>query len=166
MSLPFEIENRRAEIAAEVQQQGAELLEIHFRSAQGRSVITLIVDRPGGVTLEDCVRVNRRISAWLDELSAAYEAEAADFIKGNYYLEVNSPGIDRPLKTEKDFVRAQGRPVKITWRDAEGKVRTITGDVEAATAQAVTIHEAGGGHSVHIDLASVIKAQRDVRFKP
>ena len=63
MSLPFEIENRREEIIAEVEKLGADLLEIHFRSAAGRSVITLIVDKPGGVTLADCVRINQRLSA-------------------------------------------------------------------------------------------------------
>ena len=116
-----------------------------------------------GVTLADCVRINQRLSAWLDDLSAIYANEESDFIKGSYYLEVNSPGLDRPLKTEKDFLRAAGQPVKVIWRDAEGKVKTLAGDVAGVTAEAVTIREAHTSHPVDIALGSVIKAEREIK---
>lgn len=165
MSLPFEIEKKRGEIEREVESEGAELVEIQFRHTGGRSVIALIVDKRGGVTLDECVRINQRVSRWLDDLSVLYEGETGDFIRGAYLLEVSSPGLDRPLKTEKDFKRAEGQTVKLTWRQADGRVVTAVGQVGAAGEGRVSIRFSDSIGTMDVPLESIVKAVREIRFK-
>ncbi|HTL71474.1 MAG TPA: ribosome maturation factor RimP [Candidatus Eisenbacteria bacterium] len=166
MSLPFEIEQRRDEIRSEVEKFGAELVDISFHHAGHRSVITLIVDKESGVTLEDCVRINHSVSAWLDELSAQYAAGGTDFLKGSYFLEVNSPGLDRPLKTERDFRRALGQTLRFSWRGAENRVFTGAGDVIAVDDGRITVRFEGGADvPVVLELGSIVKAVREIKFK-
>jgi len=84
--------------------QSLELVEL-FCQHEGRNLrVRLLVDKPaGGITVGECVRVNRGISALLEE---------KEIIRENYILEVNSPGLDRTLKVKQDFFRCQGRKVK------------------------------------------------------
>jgi ribosome maturation factor RimP len=71
-------------------------------------LLRLFIDKPGGVTLDDCSEVSREVSAILD---------VEDLVPSAYRLEVSSPGLDRPLRKPADFVRFAGQPVKIKTRD-------------------------------------------------
>jgi ribosome maturation factor RimP len=84
---------------------GMELVHLEMRHEAGGQVLRLYIDKEGGVTLDDCARVSRQVSAQLD---------SEDPIPGRYTLEVSSPGLDRPLTSEKDFARFAGRQVKVT----------------------------------------------------
>jgi ribosome maturation factor RimP len=66
------------------------------------------MDKPGGVTLEDCQRVSEELGDHLD---------VEDFIEYPYHLEVSSPGLDRPLTCDQDFVRFVGQEARISTRD-------------------------------------------------
>ncbi|GMR04462.1 MAG: ribosome maturation factor RimP [Thermodesulfobacteriota bacterium] len=90
-----------------VEGAGLELVDVTYGAGQGRSVLRVYIDRPGGVTIDDCVAVSRELSALLD---------VEDFIPGGYCLEVSSPGLDRALKKEKDFLRFIGSKVRIRTR--------------------------------------------------
>lgn len=166
MSLPFEIENKRETIRQEVQTFGAELLEIQFRRVGPRSVITLIVDKDGGVTLDDCVKINQRIGQVLDELTAEIAAEtpSVDFLKGSYFLEVNSPGLDRPLRSERDFARAKGDTVRLVYRDVSGVARDYTGEIREVEGGSVRFVRPKGD-TLEVKLESILKATREIRFK-
>ena len=83
---------------------GMELVHVEARRESGGIVLRLYIDREGGVTLDDCARVSRQVSAELD---------ADDPLPGRYTLEVSSPGIDRPLTKERDFQRFSGQTVRI-----------------------------------------------------
>jgi ribosome maturation factor RimP len=86
---------------------GMELVDLEFKR-EGRSwALRLFIDKPGGVTLDDCAEVSREFSALL---------EVEDPIEAAYRLEVSSPGIDRPLKTPADFNRFAGQMVKVKTR--------------------------------------------------
>lgn len=87
---------------------GMELVEIEFRREGRTQVLRLYIDKPGGVTLDDCADVSRELSAVLD---------VEDVIPGRYLLEVSSPGLNRPLTKEADYLRAIGRLVKIRTRE-------------------------------------------------
>ena len=156
--LPFEIENRMQAIRAEVERDGIELLEVHFRrSGSMRGVLTLIVDKPGGVTLDDCADVNRRLGSYLDR-----EAETeAGFLGGSYYLEVNSPGLDRPLRTPKDFERAKGERVRVAWKAENGAGLVATGDLLQVSAESIEVGEKNG--PLRISFTAITKASRDVK---
>lgn len=84
--------------------------------------LRVFLDKPGGMELEDCQWVSERLEAKLDEL---------DPVRESYYLEVSSPGLDRPLKKEADFVRHAGDKVEIhTFAPLDGRkliVGTLVG---------------------------------------
>ena len=81
-----------------------ELVDVEYVKEGGEFFLRIYIDKDGGVSLNECELVTRALNPILDE---------KDPIKDNYYLEVSSPGLDRPLKKEKDFVKYQGRDVEI-----------------------------------------------------
>lgn len=76
------------------------------------------IDKEGGITIDDCVDVSRKLSDKLDE---------DDFIDGEYILEVSSPGLGRTLKRERDFEKSVGREVDVKFYKAKDGVKEITG---------------------------------------
>ena len=100
--VPEIIEQLVAPIATEL---NLELVDVEFIKEGPDYFLRVYVDTPqGGIDIEQCVQVSERLSLVLDE---------NDPIEQNYYLEVSSPGLDRPLKKDKDFVRYKGRDVEI-----------------------------------------------------
>lgn len=81
-----------------------ELVDIEYKKEGGSWFLRFYLDKPGGITLDDCQLFSERISDLLDQ---------ADPIPHRYYLEVSSPGLDRPLKKEEDFERYKGYRVHI-----------------------------------------------------
>ena len=81
-----------------------ELVDVEYVKEGGEFFLRVYIDKEGGVSLNECELVTRALNPILDE---------KDPIKENYYLEVSSPGLDRPLKKDKDFVKYKGRNVEI-----------------------------------------------------
>jgi ribosome maturation factor RimP len=79
---------------------GLELVDLELKKVGRGQVLRVFIDKPGGVNLDDCAEVSRELSVQLD---------VEDCISSRYTLEVSSPGLNRPLKNEQDFVRYQGR---------------------------------------------------------
>ena len=100
-SLLKEIERLIEPVLAEM---GIDLVDMEYRSGQGRRVLRIYADRPTGINLDDCAMVSREIGSLLD---------VKDLLQQHYVLEVSSPGLNRPLKREKDFLRAIGQKVKV-----------------------------------------------------
>jgi ribosome maturation factor RimP len=100
---------------------GAELVDVQVK--RGRTqLVRVVADQPGGISLETCAQVSKELSRMLD---------VDDPIEGRYTLEVTSPGLDRPLRTEADFRKNAGRKVKIvlaTGRHEEGTVEDVGSD--------------------------------------
>ena len=92
-------------VVSVVQDNGLELLRIRITGQEGEQVIQIMADRDEGmITVEDCERISRAISAVLD---------VEDPLKGQYILEVSSPGMARPLCRPKDFIRWAGFEAKL-----------------------------------------------------
>src|SRR5262245_62668445 len=89
----------RERVTALLAQSDLELVDVELGGSSRGLVVRVLVDKPGGVSVEDCARVSRAVG---DDL------EASDAIPGRYVLEVSSPGIDRPLKRREDFERFAG----------------------------------------------------------
>ena len=108
------IEQLTQEIALPIVEQfGLEYVDCEFTKEGAQQLLIIYVDRPGGVTLEDCEQVSRAVEAVLDE---------RDPIPTSYCLCVSSPGIDRPLKTPRDFERNLGNTVDVKlYRGFNGK---------------------------------------------
>jgi len=109
-----EFENRvSVVIGAVLEREGThELVELRV-VRHGRSTrLQVFVDSDDGVTLSDCARLSRAIDC---------ELEAQELFEGSYTIEVSSPGVDRPLATEKEFRRKLGRTIAIDFTDEERK---------------------------------------------
>ncbi len=102
---------------------GVELDDIEFKKMRGKALLRVFIEKEGGVTIDDCEAVSREIEAVLD---------VEDPIPCAYVLEVSSPGLDRPLKSEKDFRRFSGRTVRVVTREpVDGQTFFIGRLVEA-----------------------------------
>ena len=83
---------------------GLEVIEVLYEKKYDGMNLTIVIDKDGGVTIDDCERLHRAIDAPLDEL---------DPIETSYTLNVSSPGIDRPLKTERDYRRNMNMKISV-----------------------------------------------------
>ncbi len=86
---------------------GLEVVDVQLAGEGGRhTVLRILMDRPdGGITLDECAQVNEALSRQLD---------LYDLFPSSYTLEVSSPGLDRPLKTDQDYRRFSGRRAELT----------------------------------------------------
>lgn len=89
---------------------GLELVDLEWRAHGPRGVLRVFVDKPGGVALTDIERVSREVGDILD---------VADLISERYDLEVSSPGLDRPLRKEREYRWARGKRVRCWLADGE-----------------------------------------------
>ena len=158
MSLPIEILSRMEAIRSETEQGGVELVDVEYRRAGNRSVLTFIVDKAGGVTLDDCADVNRRIGHYFDRETET--AGISGFLQGSYFLEVNSPGLDRPLRTPKDFERVKGGAVRVAWKTEFGAGLVALGRLLAVDAEGIEVEEKPG-KITRIPFDAITKASRD-----
>ena len=90
---------------------GFELVDVEYVKEAGTWYLRAYIDKPGGISVDDCEVVSRAFSDVLDE---------KDYIEDSYIFEVSSPGLGRPLKKEKDFARSIGEEVEIrTYRSID-----------------------------------------------
>lgn len=100
-----------------VEELDFELVDIEYIKEGPHMYLRIYIDKPGGVSLDDCQQVSEKVSKLLDE---------KDPIEENYFLEVSSPGLDRPLKNEKDFKRSLGKDVELNlYKSLDGSKKII-----------------------------------------
>ena len=127
---------------------GAELWELEYNARAGGGLLRIYIDRPDGITVDDCARVSHAVSAVLDE---------RDPIPGQYTLEVSSPGLDRVLRRREHFVRYSGEPVRVeTNAPIEGRKR-FSGRLSKVGERDFVLDV--DGRSVTIPLSAVHKAR-------
>jgi ribosome maturation factor RimP len=126
-----EYEKRTEELLAPIlAQHGFELVDVEFVKEGSTWYLRSYIDKPGGISIDDCEVVSRALEALLDQ---------EDFIKEAYVLEVSSPGLGRPLKKERDYVRAMGQRVEIRTYKIINHEKEFTGVLQAYDDQSVTI---------------------------
>ncbi len=109
---------------------GYELVELEFHPQGRGGLLRIFIDRTGGVTVDDCEKVSRQVSSVLD---------VEDPIPGAYTLEVSSPGLDRPLRKETDYVRFAGEQAKLELALPRDGRRRFTGTLKGCEAGEVLI---------------------------
>lgn len=109
---------------------GFELVDVEYVKEGGTWYLRAYIDKPGGITVDDCEAVSRRFSDILDE---------KDYIEDSYVFEVSSPGLGRPLKKEKDFARSIGEEVEIRTYRAIDRQKEFVGILKCYDAETVTI---------------------------
>ena len=133
---------------------GTDLEDLSVSQAGTRSVVRVVVDRDGGVSLDDVADVSRDIGAALDALDQA----EPDLLGTSYVLEVSSPGVDRPLTEPRHWRRNVGRLVTAVPRTGA----VVTGRVAGADADAVTLDV--GGLATTLAYADLARGTVQVEF--
>lgn len=133
--------------------EAMELIDVeHRREARGW-VLRLYIDKEGGVTLDDCSRVSQEVGRVLD---------VEDFILTPYTLEVSSPGLNRVLKREKDFVKYRDRLIRVKTFDPIGNRRQFKGRLLGLAENRIEIEV--DGETFQIPLSNVTKANLEMEF--
>lgn len=133
---------------------GADLEDVDVSRAGRRSVVRIVVDRDGGVSLDDVAVLSRAVSEALDEL----DAREPQLLAGAYVLEVSSPGVDRPLTAPRHWRRSAGRLVTATLREGA----PVTGRLLETTDARVVLDVDGVRRE--LALADVARGQVQVEF--
>lgn len=111
-----------------------ELVDVEYVKEGGIYYLRAYIDKEGGITVNDCEAVAREMNVLLDE---------EDFIPDSYTFEVSSPGLGRPLKKEKDYVRNMGKEVEIRTYRAINRSKEFYGLLTAYDKASVTIDSEG-----------------------
>ncbi|MHB8065446.1 MAG: ribosome maturation factor RimP, partial [Ruminiclostridium sp.] len=108
---------------------------------------------PGGISIDDCQAVSEKISEILDE---------KDPIEQFYYLEVSSPGLERPLKTERDFIKYKGELVEVkVFQPINGK-KIFEGELIGLIEDMIVINQ--GGNNIEFEKDKVTRVKRAIKF--
>jgi len=136
-------------------QMGLELVDVTLRTEDGRWILRVTIDCEGGVVVDHCTAVSRELGVHLD---------VEDLVPVKYYLEVSSPGLDRPLRQEKDFARFTGRRVLIkTHRSIDG-MRKISGILDGIDNNGVIGVILDDGGRLEVPVEDVSSARLDYEF--
>ena len=137
---------------------GVELVDVRLFSRGRRHLLRITIDREGGIALDDCETFSRRLEVLLD---------IEDLIAGPYVLEVTSPGLDRPLKSARDFQRQEGRLLRIVTREKIGNQNFLVGRLKKAGDQGITIvliRKKGAAEEIEIPYGMISKANLEIEI--
>jgi len=129
-----------------------ELVEVQFRQEPVGWVLRVIIYKQGSTSIDDCATVSRQLSHRLD---------VEDLIPQKYSLEVSSPGLDRPLKTDRDFLRNKGEKVKVTV-ETDGGHLTQIGIIQDVQEGILELESDSG--ILSYPLSSISKARLEIEF--
>lgn len=136
---------------------GLEIVDTALGRRGRRVHVRLDIDRPGpdGVRIDDCAEVSAALQAVLDE---------SDTVGADYLLEVSSPGIDRPIRTDDDVRRNTGRTVVVETREPVGGHRSFHGILVGGSPDAICVR-GRDNEEVRIPRAVIVGARQEVGFK-
>ena len=130
-----------------------ELVDVEYVKEGGIYYLRAYIDKEGGITVNDCEAVAREMNVLLDE---------KDFIPDSYTFEVSSPGLGRPLKKEKDYVRNMGKEVEIRTYRAINRNKEFYGILTAYDKGSVTID--ADGEEMCFDRSDIALIRQAVHF--
>ena len=148
-----EIEQRIREIAERVVvEHGLEFVHAEVGVLGRSAAVRIFIDKPGGVTHEDCSTVSHHVGTVLD---------VEDFIHSTYNLEVSSPGLERGLYKPEDYARFAGRPAKLKARQPVNGQRNFRGRIAGIEGDEVLFDDNTNGR-VRMPFAQIAKANLEV----
>jgi ribosome maturation factor RimP len=145
------VDRVRAVAEPVISDEGMELVDVEYRRESKGWVLRLYLDKEGGVTLDDCTRISQEVGRSLD---------VEDIIQGPYTLEVSSPGLTRPLKTEKDFMKYRHSLIKVRTLDPVADRQQFKGRLLAVSEGRLEMEVEG--RIYQIPLSNVGKANLEV----
>ena len=147
------IAQRIDKIAAEAARaNGVEFVHAEIVGSKRNMTVRIYIDKPGGVSLDDCSTVSRAVEAVID---------AEDFIPSSYVLEVSSPGLERPLFRIQDFEKFAGKKAKVKTADAINDQTNFNGRIAAVEGSEIVFDDKTNG-TVRIPFDKVSKANLKV----
>ena len=130
-------------------EQGLELVDVSLDKEPTGKYLRIYIDKPEGISLDDCERYHRAIQPQLE----SYDYD---------FLEVSSPGVDRPLKKDRDFERALGLEVEVHLFKAVDGQKVFSGELSAGDKETLTILVNGEERSFARKAASIVKPLVDM----
>lgn len=124
-----------------VNELGAELLEVKIGSTKRGKQIVIIVDAVGGIAIDTCSKITKRLRRSLYE---------ENYAESNFKIEVSSPGVDRPLVTADDFRRKTGRKIML-WHDEANIVSPVEGVIKSVERNLLLLEEKGITNKISLD---------------
>lgn len=131
-----------------------EVVEVEFAKKYNGDNLTIFIDKPGGVTIEDCELVHSSVDGPLDELDPTGGKP--------YTLNVSSPGIDRPIVTDKDFARNIGIELEIKLFEAINKKKMLVGTLIAFNEDSIIVEI--NGENLEIERKKISKSTKFINF--
>jgi ribosome maturation factor RimP len=114
---------------------GFELVDVDYLSEHGRWVLRIYIDKVGGVSIDDCARISGELGDLID---------IKEIVRHEYVMEVSSPGLNRPLKKEADFIRVIGKKIKVKMTEPVNGRRNFTGYLKDVRDHILYIEDEGG----------------------
>ncbi|MCK4518864.1 MAG: hypothetical protein KAU12_01975 [Candidatus Omnitrophica bacterium] len=137
--------------------RGLELVEIVLGSRRQKGLVVLfLLDKPGGITLEECAEFNRRMGEIMEE---------NEIIPGRFVLEAASPGLDRPLVTKRDFERVRGEVIEVTYAGSGTTIEEMCGKVVEIEGDNILLDIAGERKELIISLIKKAVIKLDMKRK-
>ncbi|MDH4028963.1 MAG: ribosome maturation factor RimP [Nitrospirota bacterium] len=148
-----ELKNRIREIIEPViNSLGIELYDFELNKMKAKALLRVFIEKDGGVTIDDCEHVSREIEAVLD---------VEDPIPYSYVLEVSSPGLDRPLKQPKDFIRYTGSTIRVVTLEPVEKQTFFIGNLLEADEKGIVVL-LPTNEKITVPYANISKARLEV----
>ncbi len=149
------IEQIRPLIEVKIEELGYELFDLRFFHAGSRSILRVTIDSDKTINVGDCEIVSKSISELLDQ---------EDFSSNRQYsLEISSPGIDRPLKSERDFKRIIGHQVTVHLKEGIEEKKKIIGEVLSCEGNKLCLKTKQD--VVEVSLSDIFSGKEEIRFK-
>jgi len=148
----------RPQVESIVQGKNCELFDITLRSEPGGKVLRITIDNDSGTGIEDCSEISKLISAYLDTDTSLIPYE-------NYMLEVSTPGLLRPLRTETEFKRFSGRKCKVVTKTKDESGRSnYTGVIRNAENGVVDLFVEKENKTFKLNIENISKANLEIEF--
>ena len=153
MSQRSDYENKTEELILPIlDRMGFELVDVEYVKEGQDFYLRAYIDKPGGITINDCVDVSREMNELLDQY---------DYISDPYIFEVSSPGLGRPLKKDKDLERSIGKDVDIHTYKAIDKQKDFTGMLKSYDKDSIVIEIDGNDLTFNRSDISLIRLAFD-----
>ncbi|MBO6154076.1 MAG: ribosome maturation factor RimP [Lachnospiraceae bacterium] len=153
MSQRSDYENKTEELILPIlDRMGFELVDVEYVKEGQDFYLRAYIDKPGGITINDCVDVSREMNELLDQY---------DYISDPYIFEVSSPGLGRPLKKDKDLDRSIGKDVDIHTYKAIDKQKDFTGTLKSYDKDSIIIEIDGNDLTFNRSDISLIRLAFD-----
>jgi len=128
--------------------EGLELVDVEYKKLGKTWTLRIFIDGDQGITVDDCQKVSRQIEDMI---------EIDDLIANPFVLEVSSPGLDRPLKKEKDFLRFKNKAVQVKTFSPQENRKNFRGTIKNCKNQILFLDEEGVSREISLDKISQAK---------